>query len=191
MNKASMRSIGSGRNPPGSDQQIYAVGIGSNRAMAGLRPGDIVNAAFEALNAAPLRLLAHSPVISSRPLGPSARTYANAAALVATTLPPLAMLDQLQAIERTFHRRRYRRWGARTLDLDLLLWSGGTVRSKRLIVPHPGLRMRNFVLQPLKTIAPHWRDPDTGLTIAQLAARLSRPRPARNKNDPIRSPKAG
>ncbi|MBN8832386.1 MAG: 2-amino-4-hydroxy-6-hydroxymethyldihydropteridine diphosphokinase [Sphingomonadales bacterium] len=157
---------------------VYAVGIGSNRALSHrLGPRAIVRASFAALDEAPLTLVARSPVIATRPLGPSARTYANAAALVSTPLPPLAMLDRLQAIEHRFHRRRYRRWGARTLDLDLLLWSGGPVQSKRLTVPHPALRARAFVLTPLRTIAPGWRDPITGRTIAQLAAQLAKPKP--------------
>jgi 2-amino-4-hydroxy-6-hydroxymethyldihydropteridine diphosphokinase len=157
---------------------LYAVGIGSNRALSRrLGPGAIVRAAFAALDVAPLSLLAHSPIIATRPLGPSARLYANAAALVSAPLPPLALLDALQAIERRFRRRRYRRWGARTLDLDLLLWSGGRVRSKRLSVPHPALPVRGFVLTPLRAIAPGWRDPITSRTIAQLATRLAKPKP--------------
>lgn len=157
---------------------LYAVGIGSNRPLARtLGPRAIVEAAFAALDEAPLRLVARSPIIATRPLGPSLRRYANAAALVATPLEPLVMLALLQTIERRFHRRRYRRWGPRTLDLDLLLWSGGTVNEPRLIVPHPAFRSRTFVLEPLHAIAPGWRDPATGLTIAQLHTRLTYPKP--------------
>lgn len=159
-------------------EHVYAIGIGSNRALSGtLGPHAIVTAVFSALDEAPLRLIARSPIVATRPLGPSLRTYANAAALVTTTLEPLAMLDLLQGIEQRFHRRRYRRWGPRTLDLDMLLWSGGMVSAKRLTVPHPAFRARAFVLEPLHRIAPDWRDPITGLTIAQLRARLARPRP--------------
>lgn len=157
---------------------VYAIGIGSNRALSGwLGPRRIVESAFAALDEAPLQLLNRSPIITSRPLGPSLRRYANAAALVTTTLEPLAMLDLLQRIEQRFHRRRYRRWGPRTLDLDLLLWSGGTVAGKRLTIPHPAMPARAFVLEPLRHIAPSWRDPATGLTIRQLLARLNRARP--------------
>ncbi|MCW2382175.1 MULTISPECIES: 2-amino-4-hydroxy-6-hydroxymethyldihydropteridine diphosphokinase [unclassified Sphingobium] len=179
MNKASIHPLARDHRSPGTGEQIYAVGIGANRPMAGMRPRDIVRAAFDALDLAPLRLVRASPIIDSRPLGPSARTYANAAVIVSTTLPPLAMLDQLQAIERTFHRRRYRRWGPRTLDLDLLLWSGGNVRSKRLTVPHPAIADRAFVLEPLCAIAPNAEDPVSGLTIHHLASRLRKPKPAR------------
>lgn len=159
-------------------QHLYVVGIGSNRPLARtLGPHAIVKAAFAALDEAPLHILQRSPILATRPLGPSLRTYANAAALVATPLEPLALLALLQAIERRFHRRRYRRWGPRTLDLDLLLWSGGTVNHKTLTLPHPAFRIRAFVLEPLHAIAPRWRDPVTGLTIAQLRARLTRSKP--------------
>lgn len=157
---------------------LYAVGLGSNRPLShALGPRAIVEAAFAALDEAPLRLIARSPIIATRPLGPSSRTYANAATLVAAPLEPLAMLALLQVLERRFHRRRYRRWGPRTLDLDLLLWSGGRVNEPHLTVPHPAFRVRAFVLEPLHAIAPRWRDPVTGLTITQLRARLTHPKP--------------
>lgn len=162
-----------------SDQDhVYAIGIGSNRPFSrALGPRAMVKAAFVALGAAPLRLLASSPIIATRPLGPSMRTYANAAALVVSPLPPPEMLDLLQSLERRFGRRRYRRWGARTLDLDILLWSGGSVRSTRLTVPHAALHLREFALTPLMAVAPDWRVPMRGGTTAQLAARLDKPRP--------------
>lgn len=157
----------------------YAVGIGSNRPLArGLGPAAIVRLAIERLDGGDLRLLAASPIMRSRPIGPSARDYANAAALVESPLPPEALLGRLQAIEHAFGRRRARRWGARTLDLDLLLWEGGgRLRSRRLTVPHPHLATRGFVLGPLRAIAPRWRVPPGALRIAHLAARLARAKP--------------
>lgn len=172
----------------GEMMYVYAIGIGSNRPMRQLGPRDIVRAAFAALAQPPLRLIAQSPIVASRPLGPSDRTYSNAAALIETALSPLDLLDHLQAIERSFGRKRYRRWGSRTLDLDILLWSGGKVRNKRLTVPHASLRERAFALTPLAAIAPHWRDPVTGLTIAHITARLLRAHPSTKAVDPNRSP---
>src|SRR3546814_4583193 len=58
-------------------------------------------------------------------------------ALVASSLDPPAMLDRLQAIEAAFGRRTGQRWSARTLDLDILLWSGGIWSDDRLVIPHP------------------------------------------------------
>jgi 2-amino-4-hydroxy-6-hydroxymethyldihydropteridine diphosphokinase len=177
MIKARSSFAGDGEELPQGDHYLYAIGLGSNKPLRGMTPRDVVSAALQALSAPPLELVEQSPVIASRPLGPSARTYANAAAIVSSTLSPLAMLDLLQSIEFKFHRRRFQRWGARTLDLDLLLWSGGKVQHKRLTVPHPAFRERSFVLEPLGKIAPRWRDPVTGRTIAQLAAMLTRRRP--------------
>ena len=86
------------------------------------------------------------------------------------------MLERLKALEREFGRRRGRRWGPRVLDLDLVLWSGGRFRSRRLTVPHPQLAERSFVLQPLAAIAPGWRIVGS-LTVRHLAHRLARRAP--------------
>ena len=156
----------------------YAIALGSNRALRrGVGPRAIVAAALAALDQAPFALLAASPIISSRPVGPSRRTYANAAAMVSAALSPLAALDALHMIERRFNRRRARRWGERTLDLDIIFWSGGRVARRRLTIPHAAYRSRTFVLAPLKAIAPTLRDPRDGLTVAALSARLRKARP--------------
>lgn len=155
-------------------EQYYAIGIGSNRPLSRkLTPRTLVGEAIIALGEPPLYLVARSTIITSAPVGPSLRTYANAAAVIATQLAPRDLLALLQAIEARFGRRRYRRWGARTLDLDILLWSGGSFRSRRLIIPHPAIRDRLFVLRPLCEIAPHWRDPHIGLSARQIAARAT------------------
>jgi 2-amino-4-hydroxy-6-hydroxymethyldihydropteridine diphosphokinase len=152
---------------------LYAIGIGSNRPLSRhLTPLTIVHAAMTALDLPPFSVVARAPVIQTAPVGPSMRRYANSAVIVASPLPPHDMLDRLQALEARFGRRRYRRWGARTLDLDLLLWSGGAVDSRRLTIPHALFRTRDFVLRPLVTIAGKWRDRATGATTSQLAARL-------------------
>jgi 2-amino-4-hydroxy-6-hydroxymethyldihydropteridine diphosphokinase len=152
---------------------LYAIGIGSNRPLSRhLMPRTIVHAAMAALDLPPFSVVARAPVIQTAPVGPSMRRYANSAAIVASPLPPHEMLDRLQALEARFGRRRFRHWGERTLDLDLLLWSGGPVKSRRLTVPHRLFRQRDFVLRPLVAIARHWRDPLTGFTVAQLAVRL-------------------
>jgi 2-amino-4-hydroxy-6-hydroxymethyldihydropteridine diphosphokinase len=166
----------------GQALHLYAIGIGSNRPLScQMTPRCIVQAAMVALDLPPLSVLARSSVITTRPIGPSLRRYANAAVLIASPLPPLEMLDRMQAVESWFHRRRYRRWGDRTLDLDLLMWSGGTVRSKRLTIPHEAFRARDFVLDPLSQIAPRWRDPASGLTVRQLAARLKKAKAVRKR----------
>ena len=169
-----------GRSARGRDIQplhFYAIGIGSNRPLSrDMGPRAIAQAAMVALDLPPLTVIARAPIIATRPIGPSMRSYANSAVIVVSPLEPLDMLDRMQELESRFHRRRFRRWGDRTLDLDLLLWSGGPVRSRRLTIPHASLRERAFVLTPLLAIARRWRDPVTGLTVAQLAARLAKPK---------------
>ena len=125
-------------------------------------------------------VFANSPIISSAPVGPSQRTYANAAAIVASPLTPPALLARLHEIEVHFGReRRGQRWRARVLDLDIILWSGGIWAEDcpALSIPHPAMRIRGFVLAPAAMIAPDWRDPVTGLTIRQLQSRFTRPKP--------------
>lgn len=96
------------------------------------------------------RLLEVSGFYRSAAMGPANQPdYLNAAAALQTELSPLSLLDQLQAIEAAQGRVRGERWGARTLDLDLLLYGDQTFQHPRLQVPHPGLTLRPFVLIPL------------------------------------------
>jgi 2-amino-4-hydroxy-6-hydroxymethyldihydropteridine diphosphokinase len=134
-------------------------------------------AAASALDEPPLRLVRLSPVIASAPVGPSLRRYANAAALVETDLPPPALLTHLKRIERGFGRRGGRRWGTRVLDLDIILWSGGAWRERRLTVPHRAFATRAFVLVPLATITPLWRNAISGHSVRQHLARLRKAKP--------------
>lgn len=153
----------------------YIVALGSNMRLPGVGgPRAVLDAAIEALAADELDVLEVSPIITSAPFGPSRRRYANAAVLAASPLSPPDMLALLQAVEREFGRKRWgQRWRARTLDLDIVLWSGGIWVSPDLAIPHPAFRERPFVLRPAAQIAPGWRDPLTGLTLRQLAARAA------------------
>jgi 2-amino-4-hydroxy-6-hydroxymethyldihydropteridine diphosphokinase len=151
----------------------YAIAIGSNRCGRHGRPAAEVRAAIAALTG----VVAVSPVVASDPVGPSIRRYANAVALVESSDEPPAMLARLKAIERGFGRRRGQRWSARVIDLDIILWSGGSWSSPGLTIPHVAFRERDFVLSPLRDVAPDWRDPLSGLTVRQLYARLRRARP--------------
>ena len=165
---------------PASKRQLalYAIGLGSNRRHA--RHGDprrILLAALAALESDEIEPVDASPIIASDPLGPSRRRYANAVALVASPLTPPELLARLHEIEAQFGRRTGQRWSARTLDLDILLWSGGAWSDADVTVPHPAMAERAFVLGPLRTVAPEWRDPVSGRTVRQLAARLIRAKP--------------
>src|SRR5207248_11146640 len=116
-----------------------------------------------------------SPIILNAAQGGAGRDFANAVAMVESDAEPPDMLARLKAIEREFGRRSGRRWGPRVLDLDILLWSGGKWRSRRLTIPHPQLARRGFVLQPLAAIAPGWRV--GALAVRHLAHRLARKAP--------------
>ena len=98
--------------------------------------------------------------------------FLNGVVEVATTLAPLDLLRLLQRIERDLGRRPTRRWGERVIDLDLLIYGDQRVDQPELVVPHPELWNRRFVLQPLAELAPELRAPD-GRAISEVAAALA------------------
>jgi len=157
---------------------LYAIAIGSNRRHVRYgRPAGVVEAAIARLDEDFL-LFDASPIILNRAVGGAGRDFANAVALVESPLDPPRMLDALKASERAFGRRPGRRWGERVLDLDLIAWDGGRFRSRFLIIPHPRLSGRDFVLGPLAAIAPDWKI-SGGLSVRHLASRLGKRRAAR------------
>lgn len=147
------------------------IGLGSNLE----NPRAQVEQALVELATIPQsHLLAKSPLYRSAPVGPCEQPdYINAAALLETSLTPLALLDALQAIEQSHQRVRIEHWGPRTLDLDILLLDQQAIDSERLKVPHPYLTQRNFVLYPLADIAPELRLRD-GTSLQQLIAQCPR-----------------
>ncbi|WP_373357097.1 2-amino-4-hydroxy-6-hydroxymethyldihydropteridine diphosphokinase [Pseudoroseicyclus sp. CXY001] len=142
---------------------------------------------------APVRIsrLYRSPAF---PAG-SGPDYVNAVLAVDWPAPPEDILAALHAIEAAFGRERQRRWGPRTLDLDLLAaaaairpgregwaaWAGLPLERQKaeapgeLILPHPRLQDRAFVLLPLAEISPGWRHPVTGETVEAMLAALPEP----------------
>ncbi|WOE30418.1 MULTISPECIES: 2-amino-4-hydroxy-6-hydroxymethyldihydropteridine diphosphokinase [unclassified Acinetobacter] len=91
-----------------------------------------------------------SKLYQSPPMGPQDQPhYLNAVACLQTDLEPLLLLDELQRFEQESGRVRLRRWGERTLDLDLLLYGEALIQNERLTVPHVGILQRDFVLIPL------------------------------------------
>ena len=157
--------------------QCYLIALGSNVRHHRYGPPEaVLAAALAELAQRGGTVLRAAPVLRSAAVGPSLRRYANGAALIETGLDPEALLAELKSIEHIFGRRTGgQRWTSRVLDLDIVLWSGGPWASADLSVPHPLFRTRFFVLKPAAAIAPDWRDPLTGLTLRQLAARLARP----------------
>jgi len=121
-----------------------------------------------------LRVLRVSRIYETAPVGAKGHPqsdYLNAVAALQSALPPRLLLLRLQQIERAAGRRRTWRNAPRTLDLDLL-FHGAPRRDPDLVLPHPRLHLRGFVLAPLAEIAPALRHP-CGARIAELAARQS------------------
>jgi 2-amino-4-hydroxy-6-hydroxymethyldihydropteridine diphosphokinase len=149
----------------------YLIALGSNvRHVRYGAPEKVLHAAL-----AELAPLSAAPIITSAPLGPSRRRYANTVAILRSSESPPELLARLQHIEASFGRRHSgQRWSARVLDLDIVLWSGGAWSSPDLTIPHAEFRNRTFVLTPAKVIAPNWRDPITGHSLRQLHVRLTR-----------------
>lgn len=115
-------------------------------------------------------LVACSGAYYSHPLGPSNQPdYVNRVALIKTSQSPHRLLDALQAIEAGHGRSRHEQWGARTLDLDLIVYGDTVLHDERLTVPHPHAHERSFVLEPLAEIAPDMEIPGHG-SAAMLAA---------------------
>ncbi|MBI2379615.1 MAG: 2-amino-4-hydroxy-6-hydroxymethyldihydropteridine diphosphokinase [Gammaproteobacteria bacterium] len=145
------------------------IGLGANLA----EPVAQLDAAVAALKAlAHSRLAAVSPYYRNPPMGPQDQPdYVNAVAALETGLEPEVLLDALQAIENAQGRVRQRRWGARSLDLDLLLYGSAQIATLRLSVPHPGMLNRAFVLLPLADVAPDLVFPD-GTSLSEALGRV-------------------
>lgn len=130
----------------------------------------LLGQAVHALSNTPrVQVLACSNVYDTTPQGGVAEhRFLNAAVALETGLEPEPLLDVLQAIETSLGRTRNERWEDRTMDLDLVLWGGRIIRTPRLVVPHPELHRRRFVLAPAVDLAPEARHPVRDRTLRQL-----------------------
>ncbi len=138
------------------------VGLGSNLDGPALQ----VKKTFALLAGIPqTRLVLRSSLYRSAPFGGIEQPdFVNAVAALLTQLSPHDLLSELKRIEREQGRvRGETRWGPRVLDLDILVYSDVTIEDDVLIVPHPGISERNFVLLPLVEIAPHLVIPGLGV----------------------------
>jgi len=102
-------------------------------------------------------------------------TFLNQVVLVSTPLPPISVLDCIQSIENRLGRLRLTKWGARVIDIDILYFNKINIHHERLIVPHPHLPERRFVLVPLVEIAPAFVHPALGMTTTDLLAQCKDP----------------
>jgi 2-amino-4-hydroxy-6-hydroxymethyldihydropteridine diphosphokinase len=143
---------------------MILVALGSNLDGPWGRPRDAVLTALKRLDHGPIRLTKVSTLIETAPFGNTHQpNFVNAVALITTALSPDSLLHRLHMIEKSAGRKRGRRWGPRTLDLDIIDYNGLTLSqpNQKLILPHPGISARSFVLEPIAEIAPHWKHPVT------------------------------
>jgi 2-amino-4-hydroxy-6-hydroxymethyldihydropteridine diphosphokinase len=153
---------------------VKLIALGSNIAGPWGSPAQAVTRALQALNGDGLRLVTASRLLVTTPFGkPNQPDFVNAVARIETHLPPLALLQRLHGIERMAGRKRALRWGPRTLDLDIIDYEG-LVRPApgRLVLPHPGIAARIFVLKPIHEIAPEWRHPLSHKSAFDMLRRL-------------------
>ena len=151
---------------------IAYIGLGSNLS-------EPIKQVLQAINA--IKSIKLSNVVSvsslylSKPMGPQDQDdYINGVLALETSLCAIALLDALQTIENKAGRvRKENRWGARILDLDIILFGNEIIQSTRLTVPHYGMTEREFVLIPLTEIAPNLHLPD-GRSVTLLSQNMAR-----------------
>jgi 2-amino-4-hydroxy-6-hydroxymethyldihydropteridine diphosphokinase len=173
---------------------LVFIALGANLPSPAGPPDATLAAAVERL-ASLGRITARSSLYSTAPVGFADQPrFLNAVVALETSLAPHKLLDALLNIEHEFGRDRTASIpnGPRTLDLDLLLYDDLVLSEIGLEIPHPRLAERAFVLVPLHEIAPHARDPRSGLTISQLLVQLNPDResitPSVIPIEPIESP---
>jgi len=155
-----------------------SAGLSADAAIAlGGNLGDsaqIITNAITVMDTVPgTQVVARSHFYKTAPVGPPQPDYVNACITVKTTLSPRDLLKQLLLVENQFGRVRKERWGARSLDLDLLLYGDRIIEVPKLSVPHPRLHERPFVLTPLMDIAAQWQHPLLHKSVEQLFSELS------------------
>ena len=152
-----------------SSKTIY-LSLGSN---LGDREAQLRQAIRE-LSAGEVQVVRASSLYETEPVGlPGQPWFLNAVVEAATDLFPLQLLDRTQEIEIRMGRRRTVRQGPRPIDIDILLYGNFRIQSERLIVPHPRMVERRFVLEPLAELAPELRHPVTHMTVRELLAGTS------------------
>ncbi len=145
--------------------QVY-IGIGSN---LGKKKENYLEALARIAKVPETRIIKESSFYESEPLGESKELYVNGAIEIETELRPDLLLNKLKNIERAMGRKKVRkRWGARIIDLDILLYNTLVLEKRNLKIPHPEMHKRKFVLIPLSEIAPQVIHPVLGTTISEL-----------------------
>jgi len=150
------------------------IGLGSNLSGSMGDPQKQMQIALAKISDHPeIHQLNTSSFYRTSPIGPQDQPdFINAVAQAKTSLTPLALLDYLQQIENEHGRERKEYWGARTLDLDILIFGQQSIRNTRLIIPHPRIEERAFVLVPLLEVKPNFSSA-SGKSTADLLAKCS------------------
>jgi len=149
----------------GITHQVY-IGIGSN---VGNKRENFFEAVTRLAKLADTRVLKESSLYESEPLGDAKEWYVNGAVEIETKFKPDMLLKKFKNIERAMGRKKIKkRWGARVIDLDILLYDSAVVKKKNLRIPHPEMSNRKFVLIPLSEIAPQVIHPELGVTISEM-----------------------
>jgi 2-amino-4-hydroxy-6-hydroxymethyldihydropteridine diphosphokinase len=153
---------------------MILIGVGGNlETQEWGEPRQTLAAALAALGEAGIAVVARSGWYRSEPVPHSDQPwFVNAVAALDTGLEAAALLAAMQAVERRFGRTRGARDAARTCDLDLLDYEGERLQTPSLVLPHPRLHLRRFVLLPLAELAPLWRHPILDASAAELLSRL-------------------
>jgi 2-amino-4-hydroxy-6-hydroxymethyldihydropteridine diphosphokinase len=138
---------------------------------------ETLQGAIDALEDTPgVRIKAVSPVYETEPWGVepgSQPSYFNAVVVLKTTLPPSSLLERAHAVEEAFHRVRDERWGARTLDVDIVAYADVVDDDPHLTLPHPRAHQRAFVLAPWHDVDPEAQLPGLG-AVAELLDTVTR-----------------
>ncbi len=152
---------------------MILVALGSNISGPWGTPQQSVEYALQALNRDGLKLVEASRLLLTAPFGkPNQPPFVNAVANIETHLAPLALLQKLHAIEKEAGRRRKTRWGPRTLDLDIIDYHGLVMTTENLVLPHPGIAERIFVLKPISELTEKWRHPTSHLSARVMLRKL-------------------
>ncbi len=148
------------------------IALGSNK---GDSRGYIEHAVEQLCACNHIRGVRCSELIVTKPYGYTEQAdFLNGAVLCETMLSPHGLLEFMQSVENSANRTREIHWGPRTLDLDLIFYDDEIISDPDLIVPHPDMHNRRFVLEPAAQLAPYYRHPVLGVTVSQLLERLKK-----------------
>jgi 2-amino-4-hydroxy-6-hydroxymethyldihydropteridine diphosphokinase len=151
---------------------VILIALGANLPGPAGAPADALRAALAGLEERGVKILSVSSFYETPAWpDPEQPAFVNAVAAVETTLQPVELLTLLHGVETDFGRLRSAANAPRTLDIDLLDYDG-RVLTHAVMLPHPRMRERSFVLVPLAQIAPDWRHPVTGERVSDLLAGL-------------------